>query len=174
MKAPVSRVRGRRDGRACVWRGGLKRFSGCNKKSWRNDAPEFLTGTSPGDLGIARTPETTSPIRRPPLDTYARAGRTPQHTNPLGARWKRGAPLRLILSLDRSENLCFPTVRFFQTENQSSKPSVSFGNLAEGEEAFILGHARPQGRPHSTSPPTNGIARCSKQAHQLNTRHDTT
>ena len=72
--------------------GGALEIFGMQQKSWRNDAPEFLTGTSPGDLGIARTPETTSPIRRPPLDTYARAGRTPQHTNPLGAR-ESGAPL---------------------------------------------------------------------------------
>ena len=59
--------------------GGAEEIFGCNEKV---GVPEFLTGTSPGGLGIARTPERTSPIRRPPLDTCGRAGRTPQPGSP--------------------------------------------------------------------------------------------
>jgi len=154
------------------WRGGLRDFRDATKSRGAMTHLSSRSGPPLGTWGL--------PVRlrrrhrygvRLLIHTPGRVARLSTRTH--WAHGGSGAPLWAHLWTE-AKIWGVPTVRFFQTENQSSKPSVSFGNLAEGEEAFILGHARPQGRPHSTSPPTNGIARCSKQAHQLNTRHDTT
>ena len=153
--------------------GGAEEIFGCNEKV---GVPEFLTGTSPGGLGIARTPERTSPIRRPPLDTCGRAGRTPQPGSPAqccvaGRSGHSSGRFRFhFLGSNGHKSNEFNFFFIFFLFFCRVHPFMRFD---EAETAFVLGSARlpgvTQNPPRSTS-----SARSSPRGRKAKLIHTTT
>ena len=143
--------------------GGAEAIFGCNEKV---GVPEFLTGTSPGGLGIARTPERTSPIRRPPLDTCGRAGRTPQP----------GSPAQCCVAgrsghfLGRFIIFWAPTVTNRRIPFLPVSPVQAFQRSRNG---VVLGSARLPGVTHNP-PRSTSSARSSPRGRKAKFIHTTT
>jgi hypothetical protein len=142
--------------------GGAEEIFGCNEKV---GVPEFLTGTSPGGLGIARTPERTSPIRRPPLDTCGRAGRTPQP----------GSPAQCCVAGRSGHFLGKVQISHFLGSNghKSNKFHFCLMRFDEAETAFVLGSARLPGVTHNP-PRSTSSARSSPRGRKAKLIHTTT
>ncbi len=141
--------------------GGAEEIFGCNEKV---GVPEFLTGTSPGGLGIARTPERTSPIRRPPLDTCGRAGRTPQP----------GSPAQCCVAGRSGHFLGKLQILFFGLQRSQIEfhffTSHAFRRSRNG---VVLGSARLPGVTHNP-PRSTSSARSSPRGRKAKLIHTTT
>ena len=142
--------------------GGAEEIFGCNEKV---GVPEFLTGTSPGGLGIARTPERTSPIRRPPLDTCGRAGRTPQP----------GSPAQCCVAGRSGHFLGKVQSRFHFLGSNGHKSNEFFSPHAfrRSRNGVVLGSARLPGVTHNP-PRSTSSARSSPRGRKAKLIHTTT
>ena len=152
---------------------GAEEIFGCNEKV---GVPEFLTGTSPGGLGIARTPERTSPIRRPPLDTCGRAGRTPQPGSPAQCcvAGRSGHFLGKVqfsfFGLQRSQIERIPFLFFYFF---IFLPGSSVHAFRRSRNGVVLGSARLPGVTHNP-PRSTSSARSSPRGRKAKFIHTTT
>ena len=144
---------------------GAEEIFGCNEKV---GVPEFLTGTSPGGLGIARTPERTSPIRRPPLDTCGRAGRTPQP----------GSPAQCCVAGRSGHFLGKVQFSFFGLQRSQIERIFFFAGFTSqafrrSRNGVVLGSARLPGVTHNP-PRSTSFARSSPRGRKAKLIHTTT